>query len=92
MARAVIPAWTQVHKLMVIVQLLLGDIPDRGLFRQAVLRKPLQPYLRLTHCADPGRASASASKSPLTRLQAGRRVVGDHVHFGSGPHRRRADV
>jgi len=37
-----------VHKLMVIVQLLLGDIPERALFRQPVLRKPLVPYLQLT--------------------------------------------
>ena len=33
--------------MSVTVQLLLGEIPDRGVFREAVLRKPLQPYLQL---------------------------------------------
>ena len=38
----------QAQKLAVVVELLLGDIPDRGLFRQATLRKTLVPYLQLT--------------------------------------------
>ncbi|ORX72174.1 hypothetical protein DL89DRAFT_274287 [Linderina pennispora] len=37
-----------VHKLYVIVELLMGNIPERSLFRQAILKKPLQPYLELT--------------------------------------------
>jgi 26S proteasome regulatory subunit N3 len=36
-----------VHKLFIVVELLMGDIPDRGLFRHPVLRKALVPYLRI---------------------------------------------
>jgi len=36
------------HKLLVTVELLLGDIPDRQIFRQAMLRKALAPYFQLT--------------------------------------------
>ena len=34
-------------KLLVVVELLMGDIPDRALFRQASLERALQPYLQL---------------------------------------------
>lgn len=34
-------------KLLVVVQLLMGEIPERALFRQPGFQ-PLQPYLRLT--------------------------------------------
>ncbi|KAI7834302.1 proteasome regulatory subunit C-terminal-domain-containing protein [Kickxella alabastrina] len=37
-----------VHKVYVIVELLMGNIPERSLFRTPVLKKPLQPYLELT--------------------------------------------
>lgn len=37
-----------VHKLMVVVQLLLGEIPERSLFRSPVLANALQPYFALT--------------------------------------------
>ncbi|CAH1759355.1 3291_t:CDS:10 [Entrophospora sp. SA101] len=36
-----------VYKLSIIVQLLMGEIPERTLFRQPVLKKPLVPYLKL---------------------------------------------
>ena len=36
------------HKLAVIVQMLLGEIPERDLFRQPELRRSLQPYFQLT--------------------------------------------
>lgn len=36
-----------VHKLFIVVELLMGDIPDRGLFRHPVLRKALVPYLHI---------------------------------------------
>ena len=36
------------HKFAVVVQLLLGEIPDRATFREPVLKKPLMPYLQLT--------------------------------------------
>lgn len=35
------------HKLLVVVQLLLGDIPERSLFAQPKLARSLQPYLAL---------------------------------------------
>jgi hypothetical protein len=38
----------QVSKSLVIVELLLGDVPERALFRQAGLERPLRPYLQLT--------------------------------------------
>ena len=34
-------------KLLVIVELLMGDIPDRAIFRQFGLERALQPYLQL---------------------------------------------
>lgn len=37
-----------VHKLIVIVQLLMGEIPERTLFNQVELRQALQPYFALT--------------------------------------------
>ena len=37
-----------VQKLSVVVQLLLGEIPDRQVFRGAGLRMALAPYLQLT--------------------------------------------
>ena len=35
-------------KLLVVVQLLLGEVPERQMFREPHLRLPLQPYLQLT--------------------------------------------
>jgi hypothetical protein len=36
-----------VHKLLCIVQLLMGEMPDRTVFAQKDLRNALRPYLRL---------------------------------------------
>jgi hypothetical protein len=36
------------QKLMIIVQLLLGEVPERGVFNQSGFRGPLLPYLQLT--------------------------------------------
>jgi 26S proteasome regulatory subunit N3 len=36
------------QKLLVVVDLLLGDIPERSLFRLPIYRKALQPYMQLT--------------------------------------------
>lgn len=35
------------HKYFVVVELLMGDIPERALFRQPVLRKALVPYFQI---------------------------------------------
>ncbi|KAF8343123.1 proteasome regulatory subunit C-terminal-domain-containing protein [Cantharellus anzutake] len=43
-----------VHKLFIVVELLMGDIPDRNLFRDPVLRKPLIPYLRIVQAVRTG--------------------------------------
>ncbi|XP_014253269.1 probable 26S proteasome non-ATPase regulatory subunit 3 isoform X2 [Cimex lectularius] len=43
-----------VQKLAVTVELLLGDIPDRQIFRQAPLRRSLAPYLQLTQAVRTG--------------------------------------
>jgi len=36
-----------VHKFFVVVELLMGDIPERGLFRQPMLEKVLAPYSQI---------------------------------------------
>ena len=38
----------QAHKFAIVVQLLLGEIPDKATFREPTLKKPLLPYFRLT--------------------------------------------
>ncbi|GIX74345.1 26S proteasome non-ATPase regulatory subunit 3 [Caerostris extrusa] len=43
-----------VYKLAITVELLLGDIPDRSLFRQPQLRKSLAPYYQLTQAVKAG--------------------------------------
>jgi 26S proteasome regulatory subunit N3 len=43
-----------VHKLAVIVQLLMGEIPERSLFNQPELQVALQPYLALTQAVRNG--------------------------------------
>lgn len=43
-----------VQKLAVTVELLLGDIPDRAIFRQPAMKKALQPYLLLTQAVRNG--------------------------------------
>ena len=40
----------EVQKLKTIVQMLLGEIPDRATFRILYLRKTLAPYFELTQC------------------------------------------
>ncbi|KAL3201238.1 hypothetical protein MRX96_012725 [Rhipicephalus microplus] len=46
-----------VHKLAITVDLLLGDIPDRSIFRQAPLRRTLAPYFQLTQAVRAGNLS-----------------------------------
>jgi 26S proteasome regulatory subunit N3 len=41
-------------KLLVVVELLMGDIPDRAIFRQPSLEKALQPYLQLVQAVSSG--------------------------------------
>eukprot|EP00462_Mataza_sp_D1_P004635 CAMPEP_0175102446 /NCGR_PEP_ID=MMETSP0086_2-20121207/8451_1 /TAXON_ID=136419 /ORGANISM="Unknown Unknown, Strain D1" /LENGTH=625 /DNA_ID=CAMNT_0016377277 /DNA_START=29 /DNA_END=1906 /DNA_ORIENTATION=- len=41
-------------KLMVIVQLLIGEVPERSLFRQVSLKDSLQPYFELTQAVRVG--------------------------------------
>ncbi|KAJ5154161.1 uncharacterized protein N7500_009600 [Penicillium coprophilum] len=36
------------HKLLVVVELLMGDIPDRAIFRQPALERAMHPYLLLS--------------------------------------------
>ncbi|XP_067006829.1 probable 26S proteasome non-ATPase regulatory subunit 3 [Anabrus simplex] len=43
-----------VQKLAVTVELLLGDIPERQVFRQAALRRSLAPYFQLTQAVRMG--------------------------------------
>lgn len=48
-----------VHKLFVVVELLMGDIPDRSIFRHPVLEKPLKGYFEIVKGAELSRPSAS---------------------------------
>ncbi|KAL0992692.1 hypothetical protein UPYG_G00096850 [Umbra pygmaea] len=43
-----------VHKLLIVVELLLGEIPDRLQFRQAPLKRSLAPYFLLTQAVRTG--------------------------------------
>lgn len=44
----------QATKLLVIVQLLMGEIPERSIFRQAALKRSLKPYFLLTQAVRVG--------------------------------------
>ncbi|KAK5061034.1 hypothetical protein LTR84_007575 [Exophiala bonariae] len=44
-------------KLLIVVELLMGDIPDRAVFRQPSLEKSLQPYLQLVLAVSSGDVS-----------------------------------
>ncbi|KAJ3746743.1 PCI domain-containing protein [Lentinula detonsa] len=46
-----------VHKLFVVVELLMGDIPDRGIFRHPVLEKPLKGYFEIVKAVRTGSLS-----------------------------------
>ncbi|CAH7665792.1 26S proteasome non-ATPase regulatory subunit 3 [Phakopsora pachyrhizi] len=46
--------WQSTHKLYVVVELLMGDIPDRALFRGPVLKKCLQPYFEIVQAVRVG--------------------------------------
>ena len=41
-------------KLLIVVELLMGDIPDRAVFRQPSLEQALQPYLQLVQAVSAG--------------------------------------
>lgn len=43
-----------VYKLAIIVQLLMGEVPERNVFNQDELRKALSPYLQLTNAVRVG--------------------------------------
>ena len=47
-----------VHKLGSIVQLLLGEIPDRAIFRDPAARTPMLPYLKLVQSVRQGDLSS----------------------------------
>uniref|UniRef100_A0A8C5TNF5 26S proteasome regulatory subunit RPN3 n=1 Tax=Malurus cyaneus samueli TaxID=2593467 RepID=A0A8C5TNF5_9PASS len=47
-------ALPQVHKLLIVVELLLGEIPDRLQFRQPSLKRSLMPYFLLTQAVRTG--------------------------------------
>ena len=46
------------HKLGAIVQLLLGEIPERGVFRHPQSRAPMLPYLQLVQAVRLGDLAA----------------------------------
>ncbi|KAF5389655.1 hypothetical protein D9757_004113 [Collybiopsis confluens] len=46
-----------VYKLFIVVELLMGDIPDRSIFRHAVLEKPLKGYFEIVKAVRTGSLS-----------------------------------
>jgi 26S proteasome regulatory subunit N3 len=42
------------HKLLVVVELLMGDIPDRAIFRQPALERAMHPYFLLVQAVSVG--------------------------------------
>lgn len=56
--RAAVGFRQKASELMVIVQLLMGDIPERAIFRQADLTRPLKPYFKLTQAVRVGDLAA----------------------------------
>jgi 26S proteasome regulatory subunit N3 len=46
--------YQQATKLLIVVELLMGDIPDRGLFRQPSLEAALYPYFKLVQAVRVG--------------------------------------
>lgn len=42
------------HKLLVVVELLMGDIPDRAVFRQPALERAMHPYFLLAQAVSVG--------------------------------------
>ena len=44
----------QVQKLLVIVELLMGEIPHRSIFAQKDFQKHLDPYLQVVNCVKQG--------------------------------------
>ena len=42
------------HKLLAVVELLMGDIPDRSIFRQPALERAMHPYFLLTQAVSVG--------------------------------------
>ncbi|KAI8341521.1 proteasome regulatory subunit C-terminal-domain-containing protein [Chlamydoabsidia padenii] len=57
-----------VNKFFLVVQLLMGEIPERSLFRQPVLKKALIPYLHITQAVRIG---------DLNKFQEGLAQFGD---------------
>ncbi len=43
-----------IQKLLIVVELLMGDIPDRSIFRQPMLKRSLVPYLQITKAVRSG--------------------------------------
>jgi 26S proteasome regulatory subunit N3 len=43
-----------VTKLLICVQLLMGDLPERSVFRESSLERSLRPYLRITQAVRVG--------------------------------------
>lgn len=62
----VAPGFLQtVYKLSIVVELLMGDIPARSVFRQPVLKKSLAPYLEIVQGALAGVCWQSAVRAQM---------------------------
>ncbi|KAF7723693.1 26S proteasome non-ATPase regulatory subunit [Apophysomyces ossiformis] len=57
-----------VHKFFIVVQLLMGDLPERSLFREPILKQALLPYLYITQAVRIG--DLSKFHDSLTQFNA----------------------
>ena len=71
----------QANKLGVIVQMLLGEIPDRDIFRQKDLRRSLAPYFKLTQGDAPRPAARAPAPFAQGYLPCGSRVAPAPLRF-----------
>lgn len=60
-----------VHKFSAVVELLMGDIPDRSLFRHPVLEKALSGYFDIVKGEFPARVWKPSVKFDLSAVRAG---------------------
>lgn len=64
---ALIAFCSKVNKLNTIIQLLMGDIPDRRLFNQKDIRQALLPYSKIVQVPNIASTRSGSSCSGLNR-------------------------
>ncbi|KFP57498.1 26S proteasome non-ATPase regulatory subunit 3, partial [Cathartes aura] len=73
-----------VHKLLIVVELLLGEIPDRLQFRQPSLKRSLMPYFLLTQ-GTTGRSARARCLAAMPRALREREALAGGSSGGFSP-------